>query len=116
MSCLADSFLPPCWLLLYAAAALLGDGEGGLFALLHCCLGDPWAGVGLVLILKSAKHLCSPTAARLLGTEMPPATNPPLLLRHAYKQMEDDIAKLIKSSRQCSTIDKRGPNLLATPL
>ncbi|KAJ9511606.1 hypothetical protein QJQ45_007361 [Haematococcus lacustris] len=30
--------------------------------------------------------------------------------------MEDDIAKLIMSSTQCSTIDKRGPNLLATPL
>ncbi|KAL6759559.1 hypothetical protein V8C86DRAFT_2571132, partial [Haematococcus lacustris] len=29
MSCLADSLLPPCWLLLYAAAALLGDGDGG---------------------------------------------------------------------------------------
>ncbi|KAJ9505478.1 hypothetical protein QJQ45_009489 [Haematococcus lacustris] len=29
--------------------------------------------------------------------------------------MEIAIAKLIKSSRQCSTIDKRGPNLLATP-
>ncbi|KAL6747033.1 hypothetical protein V8C86DRAFT_2922934, partial [Haematococcus lacustris] len=81
MSCLADSWLPPCWLLLYAAAALLGDGDGGdlslascthnhkdkvlghtpqnmLIALLHCCLGDPWAGVGLVLILKTAKHLC----------------------------------------------------------
>ncbi|KAL6752162.1 hypothetical protein V8C86DRAFT_2761962, partial [Haematococcus lacustris] len=29
-----------------------------LIPLLHCCLGDPWAGVGLVLILKTAKHLC----------------------------------------------------------
>ncbi|KAL6757142.1 hypothetical protein V8C86DRAFT_2630024, partial [Haematococcus lacustris] len=29
----------------------------GLIALVHCCLGDPWAGVGLVLILKTAKHL-----------------------------------------------------------
>ncbi|KAL6757863.1 hypothetical protein V8C86DRAFT_2614478, partial [Haematococcus lacustris] len=80
MSCLADSLLPPYWLLLYAAAALLSDGDGGdclascthnhkdkvlghtpqnmLNAWLHCCLGDPWAGVGLVLILKTAKHLC----------------------------------------------------------
>ncbi|KAL6750813.1 hypothetical protein V8C86DRAFT_2644110, partial [Haematococcus lacustris] len=79
MSCLADSLLPPCWLLLYAAAALLGDGDGGellascthnhkdkvlghtpqnmLIPLLHSCLEDPWAAVGLMLILTTAKHL-----------------------------------------------------------
>ncbi|KAL6747120.1 hypothetical protein V8C86DRAFT_2919396, partial [Haematococcus lacustris] len=68
----------------------------GLIALVHCCLGDPWAGVGLVLILKTAKHLWR--SAELAAC------------------MENDIAKLIKSSTQCSTIDKRGPNLLATPM
>ncbi|KAL6747892.1 hypothetical protein V8C86DRAFT_2894803, partial [Haematococcus lacustris] len=110
MSCLADSLLPPCWLLLYADAALLGDGDGGdllascthnykykgawgthhktwleksrnssklrlmtvvcypqlfmpvmrcasLIPLLHSCLEDPWAAVGLMLILTTAKHL-----------------------------------------------------------
>ncbi|KAL6750562.1 hypothetical protein V8C86DRAFT_2808642 [Haematococcus lacustris] len=36
MSCLADSLLPPCWLLLYAAAALLGDGDGGDLLLASC--------------------------------------------------------------------------------
>ncbi|KAL6752086.1 hypothetical protein V8C86DRAFT_2763306 [Haematococcus lacustris] len=56
-----------------------------LLALLHCCLGDPWAGVGLVLILKTAKHLgCNRELQvrrqhRLLGTEMPLATNSSLL-------------------------------------
>ncbi|KAL6765642.1 hypothetical protein V8C86DRAFT_2456112, partial [Haematococcus lacustris] len=35
----------------------------GLIAFLHCCLEDPWAGVGLVLILKTAKHLCRSTEA-----------------------------------------------------
>ncbi|KAL6748476.1 hypothetical protein V8C86DRAFT_2699525, partial [Haematococcus lacustris] len=70
MSCLADSLLPPCWLLLYAAAALLGDGDGGdllascthnhkdkLIPLLHSCLEEPWAAVGLMLIFTTAKHL-----------------------------------------------------------
>ncbi|KAL6758465.1 hypothetical protein V8C86DRAFT_2594619, partial [Haematococcus lacustris] len=79
MSCFADSLLPPCWLLLYAAAALLGDGDGGdllasctqsqrqglgahttkhgLIPLLHSCLEEPWAVVGLMLTLTTAKHL-----------------------------------------------------------
>ncbi|KAL6748322.1 hypothetical protein V8C86DRAFT_2880345, partial [Haematococcus lacustris] len=84
-----------------------------LIPLLHFCLEDPWAAVGLMLILTTAKHLWSPTAAKAArrGNASGHQFISPVATR-----IENGIAKLIMSSRQCSTIDKRGPNLLATPL